>query len=475
MKNRRRQQWTAHLSDLVAVALVVLLNPLCPWAPQPPRPQGIPDKVECYVPQVLSVDSLQNALSSIREEIDAMNYYLKVHNVTDDGFHLVANYNTCLQQEYRMLLQQGKKRRSRDTVTCRRIPASRRTMIAVKTKGGHWFAGHYLTTPLNGKGIVQDWQGRVVKAQWEADTIVSAVRSDSTGIYRGQMDRNYMACGQGTMDEWDGCHKEGFWKDDRLHGFAFDSSPQHQLRIGEWKEGRFLGEKIRYTNDRIYGIDISRHQHEKGRRRYGIQWKNLRITSLGKRHATEGRTYPVSFLYIKSTEGTNIRNRYFLTDYLQAHKHGIHVGAYHFFSLRTPALAQARYFTSHTVVRKDDFPPVLDVEPSEAQIKSIGGDEELMKRIRIWMNYVERMTHKRPILYVSQMFINKHMASATDIKQHYNIWIARYGQYKPDVRLVYWQLCPDGRVSGITGEVDINVFNGYQGQFDEFVRTGFHK
>jgi lysozyme len=40
---------------------------------------------------------------------------------------------------------------------------------------------------------------------------------------------------------------------------------------------------------------------------------------------------------------------------------------------------------------------------------------------------------------------------------------------------VYWQLCPDGRVSGINGDVDINVFNGYQAQFDEFVRTGFHR
>jgi lysozyme len=67
------------------------------------------------------------------------------------------------------------------------------------------------------------------------------------------------------------------------------------------------------------------------------------------------------------------------------------------------------------------------------------------------------------------------MANAADIKKNYNVWIARYGQYKPDVRLVYWQLCPDGRVNGITGEVDINVFNGYKNQFDEFVKTGFHK
>ena len=51
------------------------------------------------------------------------------------------------------------------------------------------------------------------------------------------------------------------------------------------------------------------------------------------------------------------------------------------------------------------------------------------------------------------------------------VWIARYGEYKPEVRLVFWQLCPDGRVSGITGEVDINVFNGYRDQLTSFLLT----
>ena len=67
------------------------------------------------------------------------------------------------------------------------------------------------------------------------------------------------------------------------------------------------------------------------------------------------------------------------------------------------------------------------------------------------------------------------MNNAADIKQKYNVWIARYGQYRPDVRLLYWQLCPDGKVSGITGDVDINVFNGYKKQFEEFEKTGYYK
>lgn len=103
------------------------------------------------------------------------------------------------------------------------------------------------------------------------------------------------------------------------------------------------------------------------------------------------------------------------------------------------------------------------------------GEKELMRRIKVWMEIVERRTGKLPILYVNQMFILNHMRYADDIKRKYNVWIARYGAYKPDVKLAYWQLSATGRVNGITGDVDINVFNGYQGQFSEFVRTGYHK
>lgn len=461
----------ATFADLLILALVVILNPLSPLQPSSRHtPPHIPDKIEIRYHKTIAHDSLQRA--RIEAEMDEMRYYLKVHNVSDEGYQFVAQYHRQLLQKAKMA---SADRDTQKTIPTRRdtIAAKDRPMIAVKMSGGYWKAGHFLTGSLNGKGIARDWKGRIVSAVWNCDTVVYAIRTDEQGRYIGQMDSLLQACGQGIMDEWDGCHKEGFWQDDILHGFAFDSSPNHQLRVGEWKEGKFLGERLKYTTERIYGIDISRHQHEKGRKRYGIDFSKLRITSLGKRHDAQGRTFPVSFIYIKSTEGTTIRNRYFMSDYMKAKKAGIHVGAYHFFSLKSSAKLQAKYFVNHTLFRKGDFPPVLDVEPTDAQIRKMGGDEALMRRIRIFMEYVEKRTGMRPILYVSQMFINRHMANAADIKKKYNVWIARYGQYKPDVRLVYWQLCPDGRVDGITGEVDINVFNGYQNQFQEFVKTGF--
>ena len=453
---------------LLTAAAIAALGLFYACNTQPPR---IPDKVEVRIYQRPQKDSQQ-----IAAQLHEMDYYLRTHDVTDEGYNLIAGYHTLLTQMAQTAGGSGISGQSGQitkTIVVR-IAAKDRLLPAVKMAGGYWKTGHFRMGRVNGPVILRDSLGRIVCAEYDADTIVKAVRTDSLGTYRGQMDRHLQAWGQGTYDAIDGSHYEGFWEDDQRNGFGFESSPHH-VRVGTWKKGRFLGEKLRYTAERIYGIDISRHQHEKGRKRFGINWKQLRITSLGQRHPSGGQTFPVSFVYIKSTEGTTIRNRYFMSDYAKAKQQGLHVGAYHFFSLKTPALAQATYFVNSTLFRQGDFPPVLDVEPTDAQIEAIGGDEVLMQRIRTFMDYVEKRTHMRPILYVNQMFINKHMQNAADIKQNYNVWIARYGEYKPDVKLVYWQLSPDGRVNGITGPVDINVFNGYQGQWDEFLRTGFHQ
>ena len=241
--------------------------------------------------------------------------------------------------------------------------------------------------------------------------------------------------------------------------------------MGEWKKDKYKGERLVYTSQRIYGIDISKHQHIKGRKRYQINWKKLRITHLGNisRKTVAGNVnYPIRFIYIKSTEGKSIVNPYYKKDYSAARAHGYKVGTYHFFSTRTPAAAQANHFLRHSCIRRGDFPPVLDLEPSHSQISKMGGPGVLFARVRTWLRLVERATGVKPILYISQIFVNRYLPAAPDLKHNYKIWIARYGEYKPDIHLVYWQLCPDGRVAGIHGAVDINVFNGYQDAFTKF-------
>lgn len=377
--------------------------------------------------------------------LEELKYYFDRHNVQDEGYEMVVAFA----DGHRMAPEPVRHFRVRNI-------------------------GTWNDYRRNGASVVLDSLGRTVIGLCRDDSLVTGVRADSIGIYIGDFSQT-KAHGHGAYYADNGYH-EGHWENDRRQGFGLQlltpSDDTPRLRVGEWSKDKFQGERMRYTTERIYGIDIARYQHGRGRRPVPILWDKLRITSIGKKgsHNVRGTAdYPVSFVYIKSTEGTSVRNKFYVNDYAQARKHGIRAGAYHFFSVKSSGAAQAKHFIQNTLFREGDLPPVLDIEPTDAQIRYMGGPEAMFSHIRTWLRDVERRAKVKPILYVNQMFVNKYLSAQPDLKRDYRIWIARYSEYKPDLRLTYWQLCPDGRVAGIQGAVDINVFNGYQRQFEEYL------
>ena len=387
-------------------------------------------------------DSIRITDPNILEELQ---YYFDRHNVQDEGYEMV------------MAFADGQ-----------RLTSTLTPHIDIRN------VGTWKDYRREGMAVVLDSLGRTVMGLCRADSLVTGVRADSIGIYIGDFSQN-KAHGHGAYYADNGYH-EGHWENDRRQGFGLQlftpSDEAPRLRVGEWSKDKFQGERMRYTSERIYGIDIARYQHGRGRRPVPILWDKLRITSIGKKssHNVSGTAdYPISFIYIKSTEGTSVRNKFYVNDYAQARKHGIRAGAYHFFSVKSSGAAQAKHFIQNTLFREGDLPPVLDIEPTKAQIQYMGGPEVMFRHIRVWLKAVEQRTKVKPILYVNQMFVNKYLSAQPDLKRDYRIWIARYSEYKPDLRLTYWQLCPDGRVTGIQGYVDINVFNGYQRQFEEYL------
>jgi len=387
-------------------------------------------------------DTIRLTDTKIQEELQ---YYFDRHNVQDEGYEMVVAF-----------------------ADGQRMGTDIAGHIDVRN------VGTWKGYRRQGTAIVLDSLGRTIIGICRDDSLVTGVRADSTGLYTGDFSQT-KANGHGALYADDGYH-EGHWENDHRQGFGLqlltpaDDTPR--LRVGEWSKDKFQGERMRYTTERIYGIDIARYQHGRGRRPVPIHWDKLRITSVGKKgsHNVRGEAdYPVSFIYIKSTEGTSVRNKFYVNDYAQARKHGIRAGAYHFFSVKSSGAAQARHFLQNTLFREGDLPPVLDIEPSNAQIRQMGGPEAMFSHIRTWLNAVESWTKVRPILYVNQMFVNNYLSQQPDLKRNYRIWIARYSEYKPDLKLTYWQLCPDGRVAGIQGDVDINVFNGYQRQFEDYL------
>lgn len=444
------------------------------------------EKVVAKTLDKLSLKAKQ--LEGARHEMD---YYISIHNVQDEGYDMVANHDKTMTAELERTRQLIDMLSSvcnsshiglvRTTIKTN-VDLLQSSDVAVTAMGGHWRYGRWWNdnvVPHLFQGKEIDYQpyiggGRLVcvskvggNGSNEAATLVC--RTDSLGVYTGQVDSIGQADGHGSYLSADGTYYEGHWSADLRNGFGFAVN-ETKLNAGEWKDDKFRGERMQYTSERIYGIDISKYQHGKGRRHYTISWNRLRISHLGKvgsKNAQGTVDYPVSFVYIKSTEGASVRNPYYSADYRQARHYGFHTGAYHFFSINSSATAQANYFIRNSYFKRGDMPPVLDLEPTDDQIKKIGGATALFRAVRTWLSIVQRRTGVRPVLYVSQRFVNKYLAP--DIKRDYNIWIARYGEYKPDVKLVYWQLCPDGRVVGIHGEVDINVFNGYRGKFNEFI------
>lgn len=334
------------------------------------------------------------------------------------------------------------------------------------------YAGHWKNGLRDGFGRHTSPDGRTCSGYWRGDTLRRGSASDGKSLYLGFFNRALQAHGEGEYTANDGAYYVGKWKDGLRDGFGFALEPHEVVKCGVWAKGRFKGEQMLYHSERVYGIDISKYQHFHRHRRYGIDWKRLRITHLGhisKKLVQGSVDYPVSFVYVKCTEGQTVTNPYYAQDVREARRHGYPVGAYHFFSTR-PAARQAAFFLKKARLRRGDLPPMLDMELDDRKIAAMGGRDALFREMLVWLEAVERHCGTTPIIYVNQNFVNRHMPFAPERLKDYPVWVARYGEYKPYVHLLYWQLSPDGTVEGIRSRVDINVFNGSEESFKDYLR-----
>lgn len=429
---------------------------------------------------------------SNEQHLKELAYYAKTHSVIDEGYNEVMRYREQLLQEhqdhvrayqklkrYLAEVQIEPRKSSRHLRAYRCMQYSVNGQVYQRTKdAGNSFFKNTDKTPRLGlltlapvanepqKGI--DGKSLYVYLRPQPDTTHQEF-TDSLGVhYRLQLVSSVPKTWSGAQLSPDGTYYEGFFNAQyQRHGQGF-AVDHHIVKSGEWNENRYRGECMVYTPTRVYGIDVSRHQHEKGCKRYPIHWNRLRITHLGsisKKKVSGAVDYPVSFVFIKATEGKSLLNKYYLSDLRGARAQGIPVAPYHFFTHLSSGLQQAKFFVKSVHLSKATLPPMLDVEPTNAQIEKMGGRNVLFKEMLTWLHFVEKYASRRPILYVSQQFVNQHLIHAPEALRRYEVWIARYGEFKPYVKLTFWQLSPDGKVRGIHGDVDINVYNGTKSDF----------
>ena len=192
----------------------------------------------------------------------------------------------------------------------------------------------------------------------------------------------------------------------------------------------------------IHGIDISHHQGK-------IDWQKLKDKGL-----IDG--YPIRFVMIKATEGASRIDANFRSNFHNAREYGFTRGAYHFYSVHSPAKAQAEFFIRHVKLENGDLPPVLDVEHKPKNQT----DEEFRESIQLWLNMVEFHYGVKPIIYTYYKFKTRYLDD--DVFDQYPYWIAHYYVEKVEYQgeWKFWQHTDAGRLPGIKGDVDFNIYNG---------------
>lgn len=213
----------------------------------------------------------------------------------------------------------------------------------------------------------------------------------------------------------------------------------------------------------VSGLDVSGWQHpDYGAVRNGaspnhdnIDWSRVR---------TNGQR----FVIIKATEGTGFVNPYYSGDRARARAQGLAVGAYHFARPQLPlrtAAEEARHFVRHAGPQgtANTLPPVLDLERNDhGMTKAQIGNWALR-----FLTTVEELTGRTPMIYSYHAFLRSDVGKLRELAR-YPLWYARYTSVRPKPSDVpgywadwtIWQYTSTGRVPGIQGNVDVNVFNG---------------
>lgn len=189
----------------------------------------------------------------------------------------------------------------------------------------------------------------------------------------------------------------------------------------------------------VHGIDISHYQGD-------INWNMLKQTRQGQ--------FPISFIFMKATEGGDYADDKFVANFDSAKAHGFIRGAYHFYNPKTDANKQADFFIRSVKLEPGDLPPVLDIEKKGKDIKKLQAD------LKVWLRKVESHYGVKPIIYASYKFKTRYLNDS--VFNSYPYWIAHY--YVDSVRYdgdwKFWQHTDVGTLPGIDEKVDLNVFNG---------------
>jgi GH25 family lysozyme M1 (1,4-beta-N-acetylmuramidase) len=205
------------------------------------------------------------------------------------------------------------------------------------------------------------------------------------------------------------------------------------------------------ASTQILGIDISHYQTV-------TSWSQV-------------QTSGVVFAWAKSTEGVTYDDPDFANSITNGESAGVKMGAYHFARPDNNAAAdEAQHFinVAGPYIASCELTPVLDFETTTGCTYAY-----LTTWAEDWMSAVELATGITPVLYTDGSIASS-LGSGVNI---YPLWIADPdgSSTAPPTNIGVWsdwvfkQYSWTGVVPGITGDVDMDVFNGDMDAFNNFI------
>lgn len=165
----------------------------------------------------------------------------------------------------------------------------------------------------------------------------------------------------------------------------------------------------------------------------------------------------IDIVYIKSSEGISYVNPYLEYSYKNAKSNGLKVGFYHYVTAKntTQARNQATFFAKTISGKQFDCKLAMDFENFSTLSKY-----EVNQISKVFLNTLQSLSNSQPIIYS-----NSYSARTIFDKSlnSYPLWIANYGVTSPSNNGKWqywqgWQYTSSGRVNGVSGSVDRNVF-----------------
>ena len=190
----------------------------------------------------------------------------------------------------------------------------------------------------------------------------------------------------------------------------------------------------------------------------GRQYRGIDISEFqGEIDFEEVRRSGIEAVYIRVGAG-EYTDEYFAENYERAKAAGLKIGFYHYITARSvdQGRRQARFFASLAADREPDMRLAMDFEYfgslSVSQINAIS---------EAYLDELTALTKREAVIYSD--LSNARNIFSRALAEKYPLWAAQYGADEPSANgrwreWVGFQYTDEGRVGGIYGNVDRNIF-----------------